>query len=367
MDGGAKCLALYTNPNFFLDEWISEQLKLRANAKEERKKRREERRLQKEKNPKQVGLSAKKPMQLHTYTFDPNTGEKIFLSRNQSSGGGLSAAESTLKKSKSSMGESGYFEAPPPVPSSNSDLSVPTDDFAPPPIPRQDTDSSTTSDYSAQQSQQAQQQELIQQQLLYQQQQQEYQMKQMQYEQEQRRFQKQQHAYELQQQQYQQEQLDPAPPPPPGMDLPAFIPPPSPGMQSYFPPPSPANIGPMSRTVSIPPPAPTPPTPPVAPVPPPMPDWNSGGSSSGGGLLGEISNKQLRRVEQAAKPVDSRSNLLTSIKSGIQLKSAHERKIGEQPSKKEEGPNSVAAILSRRIAIQESDSDDDADSDNEAW
>jgi len=84
-------------------------------------------------------------------------------------------------------------------------------------------------------------------------------------------------------------------------------------------------------------------------------------------MLGEISNKQLRRVEQVAKPVDARSNLLTSIKSGIQLKSAQERKIGEQQaSKKEEGPNSVAAILSRRIAIQESDSDDDGDSDNEA-
>jgi hypothetical protein len=47
MDDGSACLALYTNPHFFLDEWISEQLKLRQAAKEERRKRREERRAQK--------------------------------------------------------------------------------------------------------------------------------------------------------------------------------------------------------------------------------------------------------------------------------------------------------------------------------
>jgi len=52
MDEGRKCLSLYTNPQFFLDEWIAEQIKIRQAAKEERRKRREERRLQREKEEK---------------------------------------------------------------------------------------------------------------------------------------------------------------------------------------------------------------------------------------------------------------------------------------------------------------------------
>jgi hypothetical protein len=33
MDEGKKCLESYTNPRYFLDEWIAEQLKQRAAAK----------------------------------------------------------------------------------------------------------------------------------------------------------------------------------------------------------------------------------------------------------------------------------------------------------------------------------------------
>jgi hypothetical protein len=80
-------------------------------------------------------------MQLHTYTFDPNTGEKIYLARGQSSAVIGTPTQSTLNRNKSSndsMGVSGYFEPPPiPINQSNDDLSVPQDnDFAPPPIPR---------------------------------------------------------------------------------------------------------------------------------------------------------------------------------------------------------------------------------------
>ncbi len=64
--------------------------------------------------------------------------------------------------------------------------------------------------------------------------------------------------------------------------------------------------------------------------------------------------------------MDERSNLLESIRSGIQLKSATERKEVEEtanPAEKEE-EKSVAAILARRIAIVGSSDDE---SDNSDW
>jgi hypothetical protein len=101
-----------------------------------------------------------------------------------------------------------------------------------------------------------------------------------------------------------------------------------------------------------------------------MPDFGFLGNNTSSNFLGEMANKQLRKVETiTSKPVDARSNLLTSIKSGIQLKSTQERKVveGGANPKKEEPTNSVAAILSRRIAIQQSDSEDDDDSENDDW
>jgi len=46
MDNGKSCMEQYTNPNFFIDEWIMEQKKLREQAREDRRKRREERKKQ---------------------------------------------------------------------------------------------------------------------------------------------------------------------------------------------------------------------------------------------------------------------------------------------------------------------------------
>jgi hypothetical protein len=50
MDDGKKCLELYTNPRFFLDTWIEEQMKQRQQAKEERRKRREAKKTTKRKS-----------------------------------------------------------------------------------------------------------------------------------------------------------------------------------------------------------------------------------------------------------------------------------------------------------------------------
>jgi len=80
-----------------------------------------------------------------------------------------------------------------------------------------------------------------------------------------------------------------------------------------------------------------------------------------GGLLSELQNKSLKPIQAAPpKPVDARSTLLEGIKTGLNLRSAKERQLVEAP-KKEAQPASVAEILSRRIAIQGSDSEDEDD------
>jgi len=62
--------------------------------------------------------------------------------------------------------------------------------------------------------------------------------------------------------------------------------------------------------------------------------------------------------------VDSRDSLLSNIKGGIVLKKVGERKI-EAIKPETKAPNSVAEILSRRIAIQ--GSDDEAEEDEGNW
>ena len=64
-------MELYTNPKFFLDEWIAEQLKQRQAAKEERRKRREERKARKTDEPKGRTLGAAQPAKLQKAVFDP--------------------------------------------------------------------------------------------------------------------------------------------------------------------------------------------------------------------------------------------------------------------------------------------------------
>ncbi|XP_068457135.1 actin-binding protein WASF3 [Clinocottus analis] len=66
------------------------------------------------------------------------------------------------------------------------------------------------------------------------------------------------------------------------------------------------------------------------------------------------------------KPVrDGRSDLLFAIRMGIQLKKVQEQQ--EQQNRREPVGNDVATILSRRIAVEYSDSDDDSDLDENEW
>ncbi|KAM7397934.1 hypothetical protein PAMA_006008 [Pampus argenteus] len=100
------------------------------------------------------------------------------------------------------------------------------------------------------------------------------------------------------------------------------------------------------------PPVPPPPGPPPPPLPPPVVSMNLSGYSEGS------------RVE--TKPVrDARSDLLSAIRMGIQLKKVQEQQ--EQQSKREPVGNDVATILSRRIAVEYSDSEDDSELDENEW
>ncbi len=114
------------------------------------------------------------------------------------------------------------------------------------------------------------------------------------------------------------------------------------------------------------------PTPSIGvPVPPPPPMPAADGGGSGGDLMSQIQNAKLKAASLDApkkeKPQDTRSNLLESIRQGMILKSANERKIPVEEDKPKESANmSVAQILARRIAIigGDSDSEDEGEDNN---
>ncbi|XP_048866491.1 wiskott-Aldrich syndrome protein family member 3b [Brienomyrus brachyistius] len=113
--------------------------------------------------------------------------------------------------------------------------------------------------------------------------------------------------------------------PPGGLPLPPSISRPMVAAASYLAPP-PAAVVPMA--------APSPPGPPTPPPGPPLPS--------------------------ETQPMgDARSDLLAAIRMGIQLKKVQEEQ--EQQARRNPAGNDVATILSRRIAVEYSDSDDDSE------
>ncbi|XP_019507010.1 PREDICTED: wiskott-Aldrich syndrome protein family member 3 isoform X2 [Hipposideros armiger] len=151
----------------------------------------------------------------------------------------------------------------------------------------------------------------------------------------------------------------PPPPPPPPM-IPsaqtAFVSPlqipmqpsfPAPAGSSYTAPPHPPSTG---LVVTAPPP----------PGPP-----GTGSSLSSSPMHGPTVT-EVKRQETAQPPIsDARSDLLAAIRMGIQLKKVQEQR--EQEAKREPVGNDVATILSRRIAVEYSDSDDDSEFDENDW
>ncbi|XP_069495395.1 actin-binding protein WASF3 [Ambystoma mexicanum] len=75
---------------------------------------------------------------------------------------------------------------------------------------------------------------------------------------------------------------------------------------------------------------------------------------------------EMKRHESANPPGgDARSDLLSAIRMGIQLKKVQEQR--EQEAKREPVGNDVATILSRRIAVEYSDSDDESELEENDW
>ncbi|XP_075429634.1 actin-binding protein WASF3-like isoform X2 [Ascaphus truei] len=169
----------------------------------------------------------------------------------------------------------------------------------------------------------------------------------------------------------------PAPPPPPPMipsaqtafDSPISAPAPmapnvaaSMALSSYAPPPPPAPPCPYSGS-------PPPPAgsmgPPVAPPPPP-PGPPTLTASPAHSASPHTVTVEPRKSQIPLIPMsDARSDLLAAIRRGIQLRKVQEQR--EQEAKKEPVGNDVATILSRRIAVEYSESDDDSELDENEW
>ncbi|CAB1351380.1 unnamed protein product, partial [Coregonus sp. 'balchen'] len=168
----------------------------------------------------------------------------------------------------------------------------------------------------------------------------------------------------------------PAPPPPPLI----------PSAQTAFdstsplPPPSlpPGAVAVMSRPYSPSPPPPAPPAnyvpspshppsgaPPTAPPPPPPGLPPSHILSPAQAIGGEA--PATKKGQMPMIPIsDARSDLLAAIRRGIQLRKVQEQR--EQEAKREPVGNDVATILSRRIAVEYSESDSDSGGeDNGEW
>ncbi|KFQ54741.1 Wiskott-Aldrich syndrome protein family member 3, partial [Pelecanus crispus] len=108
----------------------------------------------------------------------------------------------------------------------------------------------------------------------------------------------------------------------------------------------------------------TAPPPPGPPPPPPGPPAT--GSSLSSSPMHAPPAAEAKRHEPAQPPIsDARSDLLAAIRMGIQLKKVQEQR--EQEAKREPVGNDVATILSRRIAVEYSDSDDDSEFDENDW
>ncbi|XP_043952932.1 wiskott-Aldrich syndrome protein family member 3 isoform X1 [Gambusia affinis] len=178
--------------------------------------------------------------------------------------------------------------------------------------------------------------------------------------------------------------IPPAPPPPPPTIPSAqtafdsatappsaatsVIPPTSSALSCHYspsPPPPPANYVPSpAHPPSGAPPAAPPPPPPGVPAghqAHPSPPHAAVGQTAVDSAPSTRKSTMLGMIPMS----DARSDLLAAIRRGIQLRKVQEQR--EQEAKREPVGNDVATILSRRIAVEYSESDDDSELDENEW
>ncbi|XP_037005648.1 actin-binding protein WASF2 [Artibeus jamaicensis] len=165
----------------------------------------------------------------------------------------------------------------------------------------------------------------------------------------------------------------PPPPPPGGFGSPVTPPPPSPPSFPPHPdfaappppPPPPAADYPTLSPLPLSQPAggaPPPPPPPPPPGPPPLLYCGADGQPA----VPPPPLSDTPKSKSSLPPVsDARSDLLSAIRQGFQLRKVEEQ---QEQEKRDVVGNDVATILSRRIAVEYSDSEDDSSEfDEDDW
>ncbi|EGG17473.1 SCAR1 [Cavenderia fasciculata] len=313
MDNNQKSLKLYTNPDFFIDEWVAEQTKLREEARQRRRERKEAR--LKKKTEKTAETSEVKVKRVHKVRYDPVTGEKILIpfdspAAPSSAPTAGSAHVSNLSMQPAAHGNhlppppSNYPAPPPAVHNSGGSAGGGFNAMPPPPPPQDHHYHPTASGHGG------------------------------------------------------------LPPPPLSQSSSAYFQtPPPPSAQNHYATPPPTGMGAGSRQSVIQSNAAPPPPPPPAPAPPPPPPPMSAKNP----LASALEGANLKATEIKPKAQDARSDLLSSIIAGRSLKPMEERAVPEPVASKDSGAINVADILARRIAWAPSDSEDDDSDDDSDW
>ncbi|XP_038144174.1 wiskott-Aldrich syndrome protein family member 3-like isoform X2 [Cyprinodon tularosa] len=116
---------------------------------------------------------------------------------------------------------------------------------------------------------------------------------------------------------------------------------------------------------------------PYSPSPPPPPPANYVPSPAhpGGQATASAAAPPLPQATENRKPSsilnipmnDARSDLLAAIRRGIQLRKVQEQREQEEAKKREPSGNDVATILSRRIAVEYSESEEESEPEDQEW
>ena len=316
MENGETALKKYTDPDFFIMEWIREMERQREEAKKIRSDRKKKR---KTRPGNSQSATKRRVAKVKRYRYDPLTGEKVLITDGTEDAAG---ADETVTVSGNYAQGTEQEIAPVSTTSSSSHTSSKHHKHS-----SSKKDKSSSSDSKKKSSSSS----------------------------------KSSRSAAAAADSVPMAPSAPAPPPPPPM----------PGMSGAPAPPPPPPLPGMGGAPAPPPPPPMPGTAgaPAPPPPPPMPGAGGApaapkGPMSMGGMAAALAAgaTKLNKVEQAPKKVEAQTDLMCMIRQGIQLKKASDRVLNAAP--KSNAPLSIAQILDRRIAIADSD---DEEEDDDEW